>query len=84
MTDVGSDRLVLLSIGGMHSHRCEEQVARVLRNEPEVREVEVDFPSAQASVLVGGRANLQDVVQRFRAGVERSGYVVEQVTELPS
>ncbi len=84
MTDVGSDRLVLISISGMHSHRCEETVARALRSEPAVREVEVDFPSAQASVLVGKESGMDGIVERFRAAVERSGYVVAKVIELPA
>lgn len=74
--------MVLLAISGMHSHRCEETVARALRREPEVREVEVDFPSAQASVIVGKDGAMEGLVERFRTAVERSGYVVGKVTEL--
>jgi uncharacterized protein len=47
----GHDHLVLLQIEGMHCHRCEQALQRALGAHPGVREVEVDFPSGQASVL---------------------------------
>lgn len=46
-----ADHLVLIQIEGMHCHRCESTIQRVLGKFPGVREVEVDFPSGQASVL---------------------------------
>ena len=45
------DHLVLIQIDGMHCHRCEQAIQRTLGAFPGVREVEVDFPSGQASVL---------------------------------
>lgn len=45
------DHLVLIQIEGMHCHRCEQAIQRALGAFPGVREVEVDFPSGQASVL---------------------------------
>jgi copper chaperone CopZ len=45
------DNLVLIKIEGMHCHRCEESIQKILAQQPGVREVEVDFASRQASVL---------------------------------
>lgn len=51
MADVGHDRLALIRIEGMHCHRCETAIRRALEAHPGVHEVEVDFPTGQASVL---------------------------------
>lgn len=51
MTNPAKDHLVLIQIEGMHCHRCENAIQRALGSFPGVREVEVDFPSGQASVL---------------------------------
>ena len=49
--DVGADQLAIIRIEGMHCHKCEQTVQRTLMQYPGVHEVEVDFNSAQASVL---------------------------------
>ena len=49
--DVSRDYLAVIQIQGMHCHRCEETIRDVLAQNPGVFEVEVDFPSGQASVL---------------------------------
>jgi copper chaperone CopZ len=49
--DVGADQLAIIRIDGMHCHKCEQTVQRALMQHPGVHEVEVDFNSAQASVL---------------------------------
>ncbi|HYO09776.1 MAG TPA: heavy metal-associated domain-containing protein [Tepidisphaeraceae bacterium] len=49
--DVGADQLAIIRISGMHCHKCEQTVQKSLMQHPGVHEVEVDFNSAQASVL---------------------------------
>ena len=49
--DVGADQLAIIRIDGMHCHKCEQTVQKSLMQYPGVHEVEVDFNSAQASVL---------------------------------
>ena len=49
--DVGRDQFAVVRIEGMHCHRCEQSIQKVLESQPGVREVEVDFASGQASVL---------------------------------
>jgi copper chaperone CopZ len=48
---VGNDRLLLIKIEGMHCHKCEAAIRKAVSALPGVHEVEVDFPSRQASVL---------------------------------
>jgi copper chaperone CopZ len=45
------DQLALIRIDGMHCHRCEQSIRKVLSTKPGVHEVEVDFNSKLASVL---------------------------------
>jgi len=49
--DVGRDHLVIIRIDGMHCHKCERTLQKALLGLEGVYEVEVDFPSKQASVL---------------------------------
>ncbi|HEX2972117.1 MAG TPA: heavy metal-associated domain-containing protein, partial [Tepidisphaeraceae bacterium] len=49
--DVRGDQLVLIRIEGMHCHRCQQAIKNALQANAGVHEVEVDFPSGQASVL---------------------------------
>jgi len=49
--DVGNDKLLLIKIEGMHCHKCEQTIRKALAGLNGVHEVEVDFPSRQASVL---------------------------------
>jgi copper chaperone CopZ len=49
--DVGNDKLLLIKIEGMHCHKCEQTIKKALARLAGVHEVEVDFPSRQASVL---------------------------------
>lgn len=50
-TDVSKDQLVLVTVSGMHCHKCEVAITKALSAIPGVHEVEVDFNSGQASVL---------------------------------
>ena len=74
------DQLAIIRIDGMHSHQCEQKIQTALEAMEGVSEVEVDFLSAQASILFdAGKVNiarLTDVLteQGYRAvGVGRSG-----------
>ena len=49
--DVQQDQFVMIRIEGMHCHRCQQTIKKTLQLIPGVHEVEVDFPSGQASVL---------------------------------
>lgn len=49
--DVSRDQLTLIRIEGMHCHKCETTIQKALLSNPGVHEVEVDFPTGQASVL---------------------------------
>src|SRR5512141_2348642 len=46
-----ADQFVMIKIEGMHCHRCQQAIKRALQSFEGVHEVEVDFPSGQASVL---------------------------------
>lgn len=69
--DVGDDHLVVLQIDGMHCHKCEERLVKALSSRAGVREVEVDFRSGQASVLVNRREADARALMRL---VEDAGY----------
>ena len=49
------DSLLIVTVEGMHSHRCEEAIVSRLSADPGVREAEVDFASGQASVIFDAR-----------------------------
>ncbi len=51
LQDGSREQLVVIGIEGMHCHRCEQAIQRSLKRLAGVSEVEVDFPTAQASVL---------------------------------
>lgn len=71
MATPSSDHLVLIQIEGMHCHRCEQAIQRALGKFSGVREVEVDFPSGQASVL-HERGSV--TAQQLMAAVDEAGY----------
>lgn len=45
------DHLAVIRIEGMHCHKCEQAIQKAVKRLAGVREVEVDFPTSQASVL---------------------------------
>jgi copper chaperone CopZ len=51
MSDAHLDQLLLIKIDGMHCHKCQEKIKHSMQLIPGVHEVEVDFPSRQASVI---------------------------------
>ena len=72
-SDVSRDQLVLIRIEGMHCHKCEHAIRKALTRYPGVHEVEVDFPSGQASVLYDGGAV---TVRELTDSVNEVGYRV--------
>ena len=72
-----ADHLVLIQIDGMHCHRCEQAIQRTLGAFPGVREVEVDFPSGQASVLhERGSVTAQELMSAINsAGYKANGFI---------
>ena len=71
--DVGNDKLLLIKIDGMHCHKCEAAIKNALSANPGVHEVEVDFPSKQASVLFDPQ---QISVKQLTSAVTKAGYKV--------
>ena len=66
------DQLAVIRIQGMHCHKCELTIQQSLKRLPGVHEVEVDFPTSQASVLFDPH---QVVVADMMAAVTQAGYV---------
>ncbi len=77
MNNSAKDHLVLIQIEGMHCHRCENAIQRALGSFPGVREVEVDFPSGQASVLhERGSVSAQQLMDAItQAGYRAKGFI---------
>lgn len=70
------DHLVVIRIEGMHCHKCEQSIQRSLKRLPGVSEVEVDFPSSQASVLFDpSRVAVSDLMHAVaQAGYKATGF----------
>lgn len=66
--EVRGDQFVVIRIEGMHCHRCELAIQQAILHNPGVHEVEVDFPSRQASVL-------------FDPSIARVGVFIESVKQ---
>ena len=71
MGDVTNDQLVVIRIEGMHCHKCERAIQQALAAYEGVHEVEVDFASGQASVLLD-RDRIS--VKQLMEAVESVGY----------
>ena len=76
--DVSRDQLALIRIEGMHCHKCEHAIRNALMRYPGVHEVEVDFPSGQASVLYDRDAV---TVRQLTDSVSEAGYHVTGFTQ---
>jgi copper chaperone CopZ len=78
--DVQNDKLLLIKIEGMHCHKCEAAIRKALAANPGVHEVEVDFPSRQASVLFDPAAiSVKELTQAVAgAGYKVSGFTQNQ------
>lgn len=66
-----ADEFVMIRIEGMHCHRCQQTIQKSLGLIPGVHEVEVDFPSGQASVLYDPR---QVKIRELMETVAQAGY----------
>jgi copper chaperone CopZ len=71
--DVGADQLAIIRIEGMHCHKCNDTVQKALMQHEGVHEVEVDFHSAQASVLYD---HSQVTVKTLTDAIADAGYRV--------
>ena len=71
MADVSRDQFAVIKIEGMHCHKCEQAIQKALTANSGVREVEVDFPSQQASVLFD-RDTV--TVKQLMQAIESAGY----------
>lgn len=79
--DVSRDRLALISIEGMHCHRCESAIRKALCRNPGVHEVEVDFLSGQASILFDDTVFVNDLVDAVaQAGYRPTGFAQRDMT----
>lgn len=79
--DVSRDRLALISIEGMHCHKCEGAIRRALSRNQGVHEVEVDFLSGQCSILFDGDfVNISQLV----TSVAEAGYRPLQIAQRDS
>lgn len=74
--DVAQDQLAVIKIEGMHCHRCVQSIQSLLAAQPGVREVEVDFPSGQASVLfTKGSVSVKKLMDTVnQAGYRATGF----------
>lgn len=86
MGNASTDHLVLIQIEGMHCHRCEQSIQRTLGAFPGVREVEVDFPSGQASVLhERGSVSAQQLMSAINeAGYRARSFIEREFDEMPN
>ncbi len=69
--NVGQDQLAVIRIEGMHCHKCERSIQTALQRNPGVHEVEVDFPTGQASVLFDRKAV---TIRQLMDSVNQAGY----------
>lgn len=78
--DVAQDQLAVIRIEGMHCHKCERSIQKLLADHAGVREVEVDFNSGQASILFDREAvsiaALMDAINQ--AGYHATGFTQGQ------
>ena len=84
--DVSRDQLVLIRIEGMHCHKCERTIQAELARHPGVHEVEVDFPTGQASVLYDPTSvtvrQLMDSVNEV--GYQATGFSQQNAGQTPA
>jgi copper chaperone CopZ len=78
--DVVRDQLAVIRIEGMHCHKCEQTIQKLLSDYPGVREVEVDFNSGQASVLFDrGTVSVSKLMEAVNAaGYHATGFTQGQ------
>ena len=78
--DMARDQLAVIRIEGMHCHKCEQAIQKLLSGYPGVREVEVDFNSGQASVLFDrGSVSISELMKAVNtAGYHATGFTQSQ------
>jgi copper chaperone CopZ len=78
--DVARDQLAVIRIEGMHCHKCEQAIQKLLSQHDGVREVEVDFASGQASVLFDrGSVSISTLMEAVNAaGYRATGFTQGQ------
>ena len=78
--DVAQDQFALIRIEGMHCHKCERSIQKLLASQPGVREVEVDFNSGQASILFDrGSVSVAALMEAINeAGYRATGFTQGQ------
>lgn len=78
--EVARDQFAVIRIEGMHCHKCEQAIQKLLSQYPGVREVEVDFASGQASVLFDrGSVSISKLMDAVNAaGYHASGFTQGQ------
>jgi Cu+-exporting ATPase len=70
----------MITIDGMHCHRCQQTIQKALQANPGVHEVEVDFPSGQASVLYDPATV---TIRQLLEAVSQAGYRPTGFTQPP-
>ena len=82
--DVARDQLAVIRIEGMHCHKCEQTIQKVLSQHAGVREVEVDFASGQASVLFDrGSVSISKLMEAVNdAGYRATGFTQGQADRI--
>jgi Cu+-exporting ATPase len=75
-----NDQFVMIRVEGMHCHRCQAAIKRDLQLIPGVHEVEVDFPSGQASVLFDPS---QVKVRELMDAINECGYSATSFIQRP-
>ena len=78
--EVARDQLAVIRIEGMHCHKCEKSIQKLLSGYPGVYEVEVDFNSGQASILFDrGSVSVSQLMQAINdAGYQATGFTQGQ------
>ena len=82
--DVGRDLFAVIRIEGMHCHKCEQSIQKTLMTHPGVREVEVDFPTGQASILFDrGSVTVNELMDSInQAGYHATGFTQGQAGQV--
>ena len=83
--EVARDQFAVIRIEGMHCHKCELTIQKLLSQYPGVHEVEVDFASGQASVLFDrGAVSISKLMEAVNeAGYRATGFTQGQADRTP-
>ncbi|MGA2583791.1 MAG: heavy metal-associated domain-containing protein [Tepidisphaeraceae bacterium] len=92
---VCNDKLVVIRVEGMHCLHCEKKIKKALLSHNGIHEVEVDFNSAQASILFDGSqskvSELTEIIKSlgyrptgFTMGAQQQEHEQEAASEHPA